>query len=212
MYHIIFTLLILAFVGVSTATKHYRPDFGLWRYAAACGRVLRKTAWCRRACIYINNVASRTLVAIIQLLKNHHVVLGMIICCITSVQESVYMETHPENYRTTNGCVNSRQSAPHSSMSECNAGNILSHEENCACKKTAWMAYQRLKSEVNQCHNLVHDGVPQACNNRLISIKYLCYETFQSSIENREGKRVLRSENRVNTLIPTACRLNVRRS
>ena len=212
MYHIIFTILILAFVGVSTATKHYRPDFGLWRYVAACGRAIRKTAWCRRACIYINKVASRTLVAILQLLKSHNVVLGIVVCCITSVQASVYKETHSEDYRTANGCVNSRQSAPHSSMSECGADNIPSLKRNHASKKDTWMTLHLLKKETNLYHNQIQIGVRQACNNRLISIKYLCYETFQSSITNREGKRVIRSENRVNTLRPTACRLNARRS
>lgn len=33
--HILFTLLIIAFIVVSTMTKHYRPDSGIWRYVSA---------------------------------------------------------------------------------------------------------------------------------------------------------------------------------
>lgn len=33
--HILFTLLIVAFIVVSTMTKHYRPDSGIWRYVSA---------------------------------------------------------------------------------------------------------------------------------------------------------------------------------
>lgn len=33
--HILFTLLIVVFIVVSTMTKHYRPDSGIWRYVSA---------------------------------------------------------------------------------------------------------------------------------------------------------------------------------
>lgn len=33
--HILFTLLIAAFIVVSTMTKHYRPDSGIWRYVSS---------------------------------------------------------------------------------------------------------------------------------------------------------------------------------
>lgn len=33
--HILFTLLIVAFIVVSTMTKHYRPVSGIWRYVSA---------------------------------------------------------------------------------------------------------------------------------------------------------------------------------
>lgn len=33
--HILFTLLIVAFIVVSTMTKHYRPDSGIWRYVSS---------------------------------------------------------------------------------------------------------------------------------------------------------------------------------